>query len=92
VNEDVLLVRSAAVLERSYADEVLLASPAGGDVHRLEGTAAVVWDLLGEPRSFGDLVGTLAGAFGEPRERIAGDVGPMIADLTQRGWLAEVNG
>jgi hypothetical protein len=87
---DTLLVRSPDVLTRSFADEVLLASPAGGDVDRLEGSAAEVWDLLEEPRSMEDLVSTLARAYGVPAEQVRSGVEALLRELLERGWVYEI--
>jgi hypothetical protein len=91
MSDGTALQRSSDVLVRSFADEVLLADSAGGDVQRLEGSAAVVWELLGEPRSLAHLVEMLARVYGMPEERISADVRPVVLDLLNRGWLIEVS-
>ena len=90
MNQGTLLLRSTDVLVRSFAGEVLLASPSGGDVDHLQGTASVVWDLLDEPRSLDDLVDGLADAYRTPRSRVSHDVEALIGDLIARGWVLAV--
>lgn len=90
MTDDTFLIRSSDALVRTFADEVLLASASGGNVDRLEGSAAAVWDLLEEPRSLPDLVAALARAYETPTDRILRDVEPLVRDLVERGWIYEV--
>jgi hypothetical protein len=87
---DTLLIRVSDVLTRSFAGEVLLASSAGGDIDRLEGSAAVVWDLLEDPRTLADLIARLGHVYREPNEEIRSDLEPLLRDLVERGWVYEI--
>jgi Coenzyme PQQ synthesis protein D (PqqD) len=83
-------VRSPAVLSRTVAGEVLVTTVDQDQVDRLSPTAVAVWALLEEPATIDAVVDELARAFDAPRERIAGDVEGLLADLVRRGWVEEV--
>jgi Coenzyme PQQ synthesis protein D (PqqD) len=88
--EGTLLVRSSGMLTRSFADETLIAVPHGGDVDRLTASAAVVWDLLQEPRAFDDLIAILHSAYDVPEEVVACDVESFVCELIDRGCVLEI--
>ncbi len=90
MTEEMLLLRSPHVLIRSFAGETLVAAPEAGDVDRFTASAAVVWKLLEEPRTFDDLVSTLCRAYGVPAEVVAPDAGRLVQDLIERGWVLEI--
>jgi Coenzyme PQQ synthesis protein D (PqqD) len=90
VTEGMLLLRSPHVLTRSFAGETLMAAPKGGDVDRFTASAAVVWDLLEEPRTPWELVSILGSAYGVPEDVVARDVEPFVRELTARGWVLEI--
>jgi hypothetical protein len=82
-------VRSTA-LSRRVDEDVLLAAPGRESVDRLSATAGVVWSLLEEPHTAAWLVDELCRRFEAPRERVEADVGHLLADLAERGWVREV--
>jgi hypothetical protein len=90
MREGTLLLRSSHVLSRSFADETLVAAPDGGEVDRFTASAAAVWDLLEEPRSFDDLIAIVGATYGAPAEIVAGDLEPFVRELIDRGWVLEV--
>lgn len=81
--------RVPAVVERRFAGEVLLTAQGRDEVDRLDGTAAVVWTLLDEPRSVGELVGELSETYGASRAEVEDGVRALLEDLGARGY-AEV--
>jgi coenzyme PQQ synthesis protein D (PqqD) len=85
-------VRSPRALSRAVGQEVLVTAAGREEVDRLSPTAGAVWSLLEEPRSLSSLIDKLAGRFDAPRDRIAADVGSLLADLIRRGWVDEVPG
>lgn len=91
MSEGTLLVRTPDVLERVFSDERLLASPSGGDVTSLQGTAVAIWDLLRTPGTSGGLVRKLAREFGVPEPTVETDVASLVDDLIDRGLVFEVN-
>jgi hypothetical protein len=85
-----VFVRSPAVLSRTVAGEVLVTTVDQDQVDRLSPTAVAVWALLEEPATIDAVVDELAQEFDAPRERIAGDVEGLLADLVRRGCVEEV--
>lgn len=83
----IAFVRSSRVLVRSFANEVLLMSTAGGNVDQLEGTAAAVWDLLEEPRAIAEIAAILSQAYGVASQRVEADLLRLLEDLVRRGWV-----
>jgi Coenzyme PQQ synthesis protein D (PqqD) len=90
VTEGMLLLRSPHVLIRSFAGETLVAASEAGDVDRFTASAAAVWDLLEEPRTFDDLVSLLSRAYHVPAEVVAPDVARLVRELIERGWVREI--
>jgi hypothetical protein len=91
MTDDLLYMRAADVLSRSFADEVLLAAPRRNEVDQLKGPAADVWDLLDRPRTLADVVEQLKKRYGgAPVERVQDDVQALLDDLVERGWVQAV--
>ena len=86
------IVASPKALVRRFGDEVLLAAADGDEIHRLTGTAAIVWDALAEPTSVDAVVARLAETHDEPVERIAGDISSFAEQLIEQGWVVVVGG
>ncbi len=81
--------RRDGVLSRTFAGEVLLATPDREGVDRLELTAAAVWDALEAPATVPDISATLAATYDAPNELIVRDVDALLGDLADRGWILE---
>jgi hypothetical protein len=79
--------RSARVLFRSYADEVVVASPTGKSFELLSGPAAAAWSLLSEARSEEEMVRALSDAYHAPEQTVANDIRLLIQDLQGRGLI-----
>jgi hypothetical protein len=79
--------RSARVLFRAYADEVVVASPTGKSFELLSGPAAAAWSLLFEPRSEAEIVHALSDAYDTPEQTVANDIRLLIQDLQGRGLI-----
>jgi len=84
------LARSPSVPWRRIGDDVILAPAGRDDFDQLSGTAAVVWSFLDTPRSREQLVSELAEMYAGPPEGIGTDVGALVADLIERGAIAEL--
>ena len=82
--------RAVGVPFRAIDDEVLLAPPGSDGYSSLNGTAAVVWHLLAEPRTLPELTRELGAAFRAPRGRIARDVRALVEALAAAGAVEEV--
>lgn len=82
--------RRPEVLWRATADRVLLLTPAADDVVTVSGPGVAVWLLLAEPQPFDDLVAHLAELYAVEAARVAADLGPLLADLTDRQLVREV--
>jgi hypothetical protein len=82
----VIVRRLPAALERRFSGEVLLTAQGRDDVDRLDGTAAVVWTLLDQPRSGEELVYELSEAYCADLADIEDGVRALLDDLCARGY------
>jgi hypothetical protein len=82
--------RSPDVLERDVDEEVVLAAPGGKDVSVVSASAGRVWRLLETPRTFVDLVTSLAREYERPVESLAFDIDRVLQELIHRGLMANV--
>jgi hypothetical protein len=73
--------RDPRVLSRRSGPTVILACPGREDLLVLEGSAALVWDLLSESVEDEQLVATIAEGFGLDPEAVASDVRPFLTEL-----------
>jgi hypothetical protein len=87
VNEGVRYRRSRNILSRTYANEVVLASPDDETFELLSGPAADAWTLLSETPSEAQIVQTLADAYGASKETVAKDIRVLLEDLQRRGFI-----
>lgn len=83
------LRRSPRVLWRSVGAEVILAEPGRTDFELLSGSGGAVWRALDGPRTFPELIETLAAEHGVEAEAIEGDVRQLVGTLTARGLVEE---
>jgi hypothetical protein len=70
--------------------ECVLYDEARDELHRLNGTASVVWQLCDGTTTVEQLVGELADAYGAPREVIEGDVTTLLGELAMQGLLDRI--
>jgi hypothetical protein len=77
--------RDPRVLSRRSGPTVILACPDREDLLVLEGSAALVWDLLSEPVDDEQLVATIAEGFGLDTEAVSSDVRPFLGQLYEAG-------
>lgn len=87
MNEGVRYRRSRNILSRTYANEVVLASPDDETFELLSGPAADAWTLLSETPSEAQIVQTLADAYGASKETVAKDIRVLLEDLQRRGFI-----
>lgn len=80
--------RAPSALARTVGLEVLVATPGDAHIRSLGGTAGVVWELMSEPRSVGELSVLAADIYGMPPATIEEDVRHLLSALEEDG-LAE---
>ncbi|HEX6207428.1 MAG TPA: PqqD family protein [Actinomycetota bacterium] len=85
------LQHSPTVLARSVGERVILTAGDREGFEVLDGAGAMIWDLLEEAVTPGEITATLAAWFEGPRDVIAQDVEGLLADLRQRGLIEEVD-
>lgn len=90
MTEDPRVRRGTSVLWRSCGPDVLLMRPTDPRPVLLEGTAAVAWRLLGDPRTPASLAEELAGEFGADAAEVRTALDPFLADLLHRGLVEPV--
>jgi hypothetical protein len=80
---------SPGVSQRRIEGELFLVNAETDSIYHLNALAGALWRLAGEGAGEADMIDLIAAAFpGEPRRRIAGDVGGLIRGLIRRGMLA----
>jgi len=82
-----LLRRSPRALWRSVGAEVLLTARERDDFDHLSETAGIVWQVLDAPMTLEDLVIALGDVYGLPPGEIVDDVGRLVRDLRESGWI-----
>lgn len=83
-------VPTGSVSAYPLGDELFLIHTPSGDIHRLNASGKVVWQLLQhEPLSCHALSDLLAAYFSAPFEAVTADVGALLAALAQAGLVAE---
>jgi len=73
--------RHPRALWRRSSDRVIVLPPGQSDLLLLEGTGAVIWELLADPTDEHDLVALLAEATGTDRAIIAPEVAAFLSQL-----------
>ena len=69
-------------------DEKVVYDPRTGEVHYLNATAALVFELCDGSGSVQEIAGDLAEAFGLPEDEVVGQVEGLVASLREAGLLA----
>jgi hypothetical protein len=74
---------------RKLDDQTVILNPRGRDVHILNGTGTLIWELLSEGRSAEELVALLNGPrpFDADTLEMASDVAGFLAELTAKGLV-----
>jgi PqqD family protein of HPr-rel-A system len=69
-------------------DEKVVYDPRTGEVHYLNATAALVFELCDGSGSVREIAGDLAEAFGLPEDEVVDQVEGLVASLREAGLLA----
>jgi hypothetical protein len=78
-------IRSPAASLHEVAGATFIVHPGRDGIYALDPVARLVWALLEQPTSRAEIVAALAEVFpGTPADRIAADVGALMADLRDR--------
>jgi coenzyme PQQ synthesis protein D (PqqD) len=80
--------RAAGVLETEIDGDLSLYLPKSETVAVLNATASDVWRLCDGDLTIADVVAALAKAYGVAEASIAEEVVRVVADLTEKGFLA----
>jgi hypothetical protein len=74
---------------RKLDEQTVILNPRGRDVHILNGTGTLIWELLSEGHSADELVGLLNGhrPFDADAEEMARDVAGFLAELATKGLV-----
>jgi hypothetical protein len=75
--------------EADIDDEIILMRLDNGELLSLAGSAAATWRLIDGQRDRAALVGALAAEYSAGEERIAGDIGELLGQLSEAGLIAE---
>lgn len=81
------LERDTATLARNTLCGVLILPPGTDEPLHLMDTAALLWDVLSESMTLGQLVDDLAAAFHIAPERVLDDISPAVSELIRCGAI-----
>ena len=85
--------RTSGIVRREVGADVLLLDPSNDALHVLNTAAAFVWDELAASASIAELAVALNEAFEvDDAADLTVDLRRVLADLTQRGLIAESDG
>jgi len=76
-------VRSEDALWRRLPDAVVIVPVPDGDPLALEGTGALLWDLLGRPITLEDVAASLAEAHAVGADLVIRDIASLLDDLAR---------
>lgn len=80
----------AGTVSAEIGGTLYLADAEGRAIHRMEGLAALIWELLSAPATTGEIAADLAEAFPDTAsDQIAADLHRLIDRLAAEGLLAE---
>ena len=82
-----LISRNVSVVGADAMDEAILIDIDSGYFFQLNKSAARIWNLVEEPRTFADLCGALQAVFDAAPETFSVDMAEFIADMQERGLL-----
>jgi Coenzyme PQQ synthesis protein D (PqqD) len=75
------LIASPRVSRATQHGETMLLDLAGGSYYTLNESGALVWDLLRQGTTLGEIVDALEARYDAPRERIEADATTMTSEL-----------
>jgi coenzyme PQQ synthesis protein D (PqqD) len=87
IGDATVVFRNEPVPAISFGEGLVLLSIAQGRYVGLDSIGRAIWDRLGVPRSFAELVAELAAAYDAPLETIARDVRSWLERLSEAGVL-----
>ena len=85
-----LISRNASVVGADAMDEAILIDIDSGYFFQLNKSAARIWKLVEEPRSFAELCAAIQAGFKAAPEGFRAEVAEFIADMRDRGLLRVV--
>lgn len=88
VSDDTTIARRETALSNKIEDRVLMMDIDSGAYYELDGTAARIWELTEEPRSFADLCKELSKEYDVDAEECRVDTSAFVEDLEQKGLVS----
>jgi len=87
IRDEDLISRNISVVGADAADEAILIDIDSGYFFQLNKSAARIWTLVEQPRSFADVCAALQTRFAIAPETCRNDVAGFVADMQDRGLL-----
>lgn len=87
IQDSDLISRSASVVAADTMDEAILIDIDSGYFFQLNKSAARIWSLVEQPKSFSDLCAALQKMFKAAPETCRSDVAEFVTDMQDRGLL-----
>ena len=86
----VIWQRRGDVCWRRTLDAVIIIPSAADEPITLPDTGAAVWDLLAEPMTLDELVGTLSDVYGADPQTVERDVGALLLELEAHAVISRL--
>ena len=87
VAEDAVIAREDTALSSQVEDRVMIMNIDSGTYYEIDKSAARIWDLLEQPKSFGELCDALCAAYEVERAQCGSDTSRFVEEMKGLGLL-----
>ena len=87
VAEDAIITREETALSSQVEDRVMIMNIDSGTYYEIDKSAARIWDMLEQPKSFGELCDALCRTYEVDRERCGSDTSRFVEEMKGLGLL-----
>ena len=87
VAEDAVIAREETAISSQFEDRVMIMNIDTGTYYEIDKSAARIWDLLEQPKSFGELCDTLCETYEVGREQCGSETSHFIEEMKGLGLL-----
>tara|TARA_R100001129_G_scaffold125420_1_gene87825 strand:+ start:651 stop:929 length:279 start_codon:yes stop_codon:yes gene_type:complete len=82
IAEDAVIAREETALSSQVEDRVMIMNIDTGTYYEIDKSAARIWDLLEQPKNFGELCDSLCQVYEVEREQCRSDTAAFLDELT----------
>jgi hypothetical protein len=87
VAEDAVIAREESALSSQVEDRVMIMNIDTGTYYEIDKSAARIWDMLEEPKSFGEICDALCKAYEVERSQCGSDTSRFVEEMKDLGLL-----